>query len=254
MGKLIAGVQLYTLRDFCKSVSDTADTFKKVKEMGYNVVQISGVSEPKDVKEMKKILDDNGLIACSTHTGYERIVNETEKVIEEHKILGCEAIICPGLPKELHNKDGYLKVGKDFEKVLPKIKESGLILGYHNHGIEFEKYDGKIGLQWLIENCEGLEAEIDTYWVQFGGGDPSFWIEYFSGRVSETHFKDMGIIKNQQVMPPIGEGNLNWERIVECCKKAGVKYCLVEMDKCTIDPFEGLKISLENMKKWGIET
>jgi len=64
----------------------------------------------------------------------------------------------------------------------------------------------------------------------------------------------MGIIKNQQVMPPIGEGNLNWERIVESCKKAGVKYCLVEMDRCTIDPFEGLKISLENMKKWGIET
>jgi len=44
------------------------------------------------------------------------------------------------------------------------------------------------------------------------------------------------------------------QRIVESCKKAGVKYCLVEMDRCTIDPFEGLKISLENMKKWGIET
>jgi len=65
MGKLIAGVQLYTLRDFCKSVSDTANTLKKVKEIGYNVVQVSGVSEPEDVKEMKKIIDDNGLVACS---------------------------------------------------------------------------------------------------------------------------------------------------------------------------------------------
>lgn len=248
-----AGVQMYTLRDFCKSVSDTAATLKKVKEMGYNVVQISGVSEPEDVNEMKKLLDDNGLFGCSTHTSYQRIVEETDKVIEEHKILGCEAVVCPGLPKELHNKEGYLKVAKDFEKAIQKIKENGLILGYHNHGIEFERYDGKPGLEILIESCDGLEAEIDTYWVQFGGGDPSFWIEKFSGRVSETHFKDMGIIENQQVMPPIGEGNLNWERIVESCKKAGVKYCLVEMDRSTIDPFDALKISLENMKKWGIE-
>jgi len=247
-----AGVQMYTLREFCKTAKDTSETMKKVKEMGFNIIQASAITEPKDPKELKKIADDNGLIICSTHTPYQRIVEETEKVIEEHKILGCEAIMCPGLPKELHNKEGYLKVAKEFEKVLPKIKENGLILGYHNHGIEFERYDGKTGLEILIENCEGLEAEIDTYWVQFGGGDPAFWIERFSGRVSETHFKDMGIIDNQQVMPPIGEGNLNWERIVESCKKAGVRYCLIEMDKTTIDPFESLKISLENMKKWSI--
>jgi len=247
-----AGVQMYTLREFCKTPKDTSETMKKVKEIGFNIIQASGITEPKDPKELKKIADENGLTICSTHTSYQRIIEETEKVIEEHKILGCEAIICPGLPKELHNKEGYLKVAKDFEKVLPKIKENGLILGYHNHGIEFERYDGKTGLEILIENCEGLEAEIDTYWVQFGGGDPSFWIERFSGRVSETHFKDMGIIDNQQVMPPIGEGNLNWKRIVESCKKAGVRYCLIEMDRSTIDPFEALKISLENMKKWSI--
>jgi len=252
MEKLIAGVQLYTLRDFCKSVSDTSNTLKKVKKIGYNVVQVSGISEPKDVKELKKILDDNGLISCSTHTGYERIVNETEKVIEEHKILGCEGIVCPILPSELHNKEGYIKVGNEFKKIIPIIKKNGFILAYHNHGIEFEKYNGKIGLEILLETCQELEPEIDTYWVQYGGGDPSYWIDKYSKRISEVHFKDMGIIQNKQVMPPIGEGNLNWKKIVESCKNSRVKYCLVEMDTCTIDPFDALKISLENMKKWGI--
>ena len=247
------GVQLYTLRDFTKTAKETAETLKKVKEMGYNIVQVSAVGEPKDAKELRKLLDDNGLIAVSTHTGYEAIVKETEKVIEEHKILGCEAIICPGLPMELHNKEGYIKVGKDFSKVIGKIKESGLILAYHNHGIEFERYEGKMGLEILMENCPELEAEIDTYWVQYGGGDPAYWIERFKDRVSEVHFKDMGIIRNRQVMPPIGEGNLNWERIIEACKQANVKYCLVEMDAPTIEPFEALRISLINLKKFGLE-
>jgi len=253
MAKLVAGLQMYTLRDFCKTPEDIAKTLEKVSKIGYKVIQISGMA-PMDPKELKKILDDNGLYACSSHTGYQEIVNEIGKVIDQHKILGCEGIICPGLPGEFHNKEGYIKVAKDFEKVIIKIKENGLILGYHNHGIEFERYDGKTGLEILMENCSGLEVEIDTYWVQYGGGDPCFWIEKFSGRVSETHFKDMGIIKNSQVMPPIGEGNLNWGKIVKACKKAKVKYCLVEMDNPTIEHFEAVKLSIENMKKFGIKT
>lgn len=248
------GVQLYTLRDFCKSVKDTENTLKRVKEMGYKYVQISAVSEPKDVKELKKILDDIGLKAVSTHTGYERIINQTEKVIEEHKILDCEAIFCPGLPIELHNKDGYLKVADEFNNIIEKIKENGLILGYHNHAVEFERYNGKTGLEILLDNCPELSAEIDTYWVQYGGGDPAYWIEKYKGRVSQVHFKDMGIISNQQVMPPIGDGNLNWQRIIKVCKKSKVKYCLVEMDAPTIDPFDALKKSLENLTLFGIKS
>jgi sugar phosphate isomerase/epimerase len=248
-----AGVQLYTLREFCKTVDDTKNTLKKIKEMGYRYVQISAVSEPKDIRELKKILDDNGLRAVSTHTGYERIINETEIVIEEHKILGCKAIFCPGLPRELHNKEGYLKVAEEFNKIIEKIIENGLVLGYHNHAIEFERYEGKTGLEILLDNCPKLEAEIDTYWAQYGGADPSFWIEKYKGRVSQVHFKDMGIINNQQVMPPIGDGNLNWERIIKICKKAKVKYVLIEMDKPTIEPFEALKKSLENLKNFGIK-
>lgn len=251
MTKLIIGLQMYTLRDFCKTPKDISATAKKISKIGYRTIQASGMA-PIGTKELKKILDDNGLYACSTHTGYEQIVNEIDRIIEEHKVLGCEAIMCPGLPGELHNKQGYLKVAKDFERVLPRIKSNGLILGYHNHAIEFERYDGKTGLEILLENCADLQAEIDIYWVQYGGADPSFWIDKYSGRVSEIHFKDMGIDKNKQVMPPIGAGNLNWEAILSVCKKSGVRYCLIEMDNPTIDPFEAVRISFKNMRNWGL--
>lgn len=251
MGKMIIGAQMYTLRDYCKTPADVARTLEKVRKMGYRVIQISAMAKM-DPKELKKLLDDNGLSACSTHVGYPEIVKETNRIVEEHKILGCEAAICPGLPMELHNEDGYLKVSRNFQKVLARFQEAGLALAYHNHAIEFQRYGGKTGLEILLDNCPALEAEIDTYWVQHGGGDPAFWIEKYTGRVSQTHFKDMGIIKNQQVMPPIGNGNLNWKRLVQACQKAGTRYCLVEMDTPTIDAFETLRISFENMKAWGL--
>ena len=87
MGELIAGVQMYTLREYCKTPSDSANALKKVREMGYKVVQVSGMAEPKDVKAMKKILDDNGISACSTHTGYQRIVEEIELGIYEDESI-----------------------------------------------------------------------------------------------------------------------------------------------------------------------
>ena len=253
MDRLIAGIQLYTLRGFCKDLKGIEETFKKIRKIGYRAVQISGIGEI-DFKELKKILDDNGLYACSTHTPYERIINETEKVIEEHKILGCEGIFCPGLPKELRKgKEGYLEAAKEFKKVIKKIKKEGLILGYHNHGVEFERFGKKTGLEILLDGCKELEVEIDTYWVQYGGGDPAYWIEKYSGRVSQIHLKDMGIIDNKQVMPPIGDGNLNWERIIKACRKAKVKYCLVEIDEPTIEPFEAIERSLKFLKKFGIK-
>ncbi|MCX8082845.1 MAG: sugar phosphate isomerase/epimerase [bacterium] len=247
------GVQMYTLRDYCGTVKDTAETLKKVRNIGYKVVQISGMAEPKDVKEMKKLLDDNGLYPCSTHIDYNRLLKEVDAAIEEHKILGCEAIICPGIPWELHNKEGYLKVAEEFTKVIKKLKGTGLAFGYHNHGVEFQRYDGKTGLEILLEKCKGMEAEIDTYWVQYGGGDPAYWIEKFSGRCSQLHFKDMGMIDNNQVMPPIGEGNLNWERIIKSAKKAKARYCLVEMDTPTIDAFESLKRSFDFLISMGLK-
>jgi len=254
MGKLIAGVQMYTLRDYCKTVKETAETLKKVRGLGYEVVQVSGMAEPKDMKEMKRMLDDNGLYACSTHTGYQSIIEEMDRVIEEHAMLGCEAIVCPGLPGELHSGEGYVKVAGEFSRVMGKIRKAGLVLGYHNHAIELRRYDGRAGLEILMDSCKNLHAEIDTYWIQFGGGNPAEWIEKFSGRCSQLHFKDMGMIEHKQVMPPIGEGNLNWKTIVSASRKAGVRYCLVEMDEPVMDGFQSLKISLENMLSWGIET
>ncbi|MCM8769126.1 MAG: sugar phosphate isomerase/epimerase, partial [Candidatus Omnitrophica bacterium] len=205
-----------------------------------------------EAEELKKLLDERGLFACSTHVSYQEIVTELDRVIATHKILGCEAIMCPGLPGELHNAEGYRKVAKEFSQILPRIREAGLILGYHNHGIELERYEEKTGLEILLENCPGLEAEIDTYWIQYGGGDPATWIEKYAGRVSEVHVKDMGISKNKQVMPPIGTGNLNWSRIIQACREAGVRYCLVEMDTPTVDPFQAIKISLDHLKSWGL--
>ena len=94
--------------------------------------------------------------------------------------------------------------------------------------------------------------EIDTYWIQHGGGDPASWIRKLKGRLPLVHLKDMGISKGKQVMTEVGEGNLNWQEILSACKDAGLIWYIVEQDICQRDPFESLGISLRNLKGMGL--
>jgi len=109
----------------------------------------------------------------------------------------------------------------------------------------------KMGLRGIPKEAEEIMVARDIFLSNLTGG--RLHLAHITTSNSVKLIKEAKR-KNKKITCEAAIHHLNWERIVECCKKAGVKYCLVEMDKCTIDPFEGLKISLENMKKWGIET
>ena len=246
--------QLYTLRDYLKTPPDIAKTLAEVSKIGYQAVQLSalGKIEP---KELKRILDNEGLVACATHTGLERFIKEMDAVIEEHKILGCEYTTCPGLPSQLHNAEGYRKVAADLSRAGEVLLKNGITLAYHNHAIEFKKYGDKVGLEILYSESDPryLKAELDTYWAAFGGADPAAWCLKYSGRIPLVHLKDMGFDGERQFYAEVGEGNLNWGAILSACKKAGVRWYIVEQDICQRPPLESLKISLENLHKMGLK-
>ena len=74
------GAQLYTLREFCKTIPDIVQTLKKVRKIGYTAVQVSGIG-PVDPLELAKALQDEGLTVAGTHMGWDRFLKETDAVI-----------------------------------------------------------------------------------------------------------------------------------------------------------------------------
>ena len=100
---------------------------------------------------------------------------------------------------------------------------------------------------------EVFTAEIDTYWIQHGGGDPAWWIRRMAGRSPLVHLKDMVMRGREQLMAEVGEGNLNWPAILRACKAAGVKWYIVEQDDTYgADPFVCLATSLRNLRSMGL--
>jgi sugar phosphate isomerase/epimerase len=254
MPEPMVGAQLYTLRDTLKTPEEIAQTLPRVAALGYRAVQLSALG-PIEPRRLRQLLDDAGLVAAATHVGFERLRDDLDAVVEEHQVLGCEYAAIGGLPTEYRSAEGYARFAREASEVARRMKPRGLTFGYHNHSFELERFNGRPALETLFAESdpEAFTAEIDTYWIQHGGGDPAAWIRRMKHRSPLVHLKDMAVVEGKPVMAEVGEGNLNWPAILTACREAGVRWYLVEQDVCRRDPFESLGISLRNLKAIGLE-
>jgi sugar phosphate isomerase/epimerase len=241
--------QLYTLRDYTKTLPEFAKTMQRVKLLGFNSVQISAIG-PIPPSDVAKVLKDLGMSCCATHASLDRMKTDPAGLIEELKLWGCQYTAVGGFfPKNPTTADWH-QFADDFNKVAGAFAGSGITLGYHNHSHELSRFDGKTAMQILIDRLDpSIFFEIDTYWITHGGGDPAQWIKKVAGRIPCVHLKDMGVrYPREQFMMEVGEGNLNWPAILDACKAAGVQWHIIEQDTCYRDPFESLGISLKNLQ------
>jgi sugar phosphate isomerase/epimerase len=244
------------VRDYTQTANGLASSLRKIRDIGYTAVQISGIGAVPDT-DVKAMVDDLGLTICITHTPYQALWQDIGRVVEQHRRWNCKHVAIGSMPNEFREQGeaGFRRFAAEASAVGERLSQAGLTFSYHNHSFEFVRFGLRTGLDLLYEESDPrfLQAEIDTYWVQHGGGDPAAWIRKLGLRMPAVHLKDMVIIDQAQAMAEIGEGNLNWPAILNACREAGVEWYAVEQDICRRDPFESLKISYDNLRKMGIE-
>ena len=269
MPALKLGAQLYTLREYTKTEEDFAGTIKKVADIGYKYVQVSGIGAGISAEFIKKVTEDNGVKVILTHTSLDRIKNETEKVIEEHNIFNCPGVGVGGFGGD-RSADGFKKFAEDIAPAAAKIKAAGKLFLYHNHKFEFERFNGKTGMDIIIDNSDkdAVKFTFDTYWAQAGGIDPVQFIEDYKDNIFATHLKDMTVrndkietvingkvtrtaISDNIYMTEILTGNMNFRKILKVSEENNVLWHFVELDEVYMDAFDSMKISYDNLMATG---
>lgn len=249
------GAQLYTVRDFCRTPEDFAETLKKIADIGYTEVQVSGTCayQPEWLKEQ---LESTGLSCVITHYDINMIKNDPVRAVRENAVFGCRHIgigSMPGGASGLENFDAFVS---DYLPAAEKVKENGGYLMYHNHHFEFNHVSpGVTYLERLAEifPAETLGFTLDTYWVQVGGGSPCEWLRRLSGRVPCIHLKDLAMSGTEQHMAAVGCGNINFDSVLAAASDAGTEHLLVEQDDCYgEDQFGELKKSYLWLRSRGI--
>lgn len=243
------GAQFYSIRDNTTTPEDLREAFRKIKNIGYEIVQMSAICSIAP-ELLKSYSEEFSLPITCTHSPYDRIVNDTDALINEHKIYGCPTIGLGSMPNEFRDGGVYDFVDS-LREPIRKIKEAGLSFAYHNHAFEFEKIDEKLIYDILIDELPDLNFIIDTYWFKYAGYD---YIEYIkrigADRIKNIHLKDMES-EPQGNICPCGNGIIDFTPVIRLCDEMGIENALVEQDNApeTGDSIAQMRISYENINK-----
>lgn len=256
------GLQLYTIRDAMSA--DVPGTLKKLSDMGYKNLEPASYSEGKfynyKPSEFKKMANDLGMDIVSSHAAVEStgITPENAKLMADaHAELGVKYCIQPWVNEADRTIDTYKRMIADWNKVGEIMKTNGIQFGYHNHNFEFATLDGVVPYYdiFMPEMDPALiTMELDLFWANKAGQDPVEMFNKYPGRFQLLHFKDMktnqppfyDVVKDD--ICSVGEGVIDFKRILAAKDVAGMKYFFVEDDnQGNGKPFEGIATSINNI-------
>lgn len=249
------GAQYYTIHKFCQTIEDFEESCRKVKEIGYNYVQLSGIGNF-SADEIKPILDKYDLKTLCTHRPVTNYIENLDSEIEFHKKLNCKIAGVGAMPGFNVKSETMEEFIKNFKPVVKRLSEEGIIFAYHNHAFEFEKINGKFAFEVLCEHMENdnFRTILDVYWLAYAGINPAKFIREHKDNIACVHFKDIRIADNKPQYAEVGNGNIDWDDVIAACEEVGVGYVLVEQDDNHMDndPFKSLKFSYNFLKEKGI--
>jgi sugar phosphate isomerase/epimerase len=262
----LGGLALYTVRN--EMAKDAKETLKAVAEAGYQNIESAGYEgglfygmSPGD---FKSLLAELNLTPLSAHQGSVTLEN-ADQMMADVKAAGFEYFVVPIPPMGMFTFDmetrtmgmtgGAEKLAEILNTLGKKASTVGLKLLYHNHDFEFmEDENGVVVIDYLLQNCDPkfVNFQMDLYWVTRAGADPLDYFERYPGRFIAWHVKDMD---EQGRFAPVGEGTIDFGRILAAKEQSGMEYYMVEQDMTFdgLEPLEAIKISRKAVEEIGFE-
>lgn len=253
------------------------EAVRKVKEIGYNAVEISGHFECSDafVSELCRARDDFGVEVCALNVAFNgqfpvkphplgefrqlTVLDRFDDVVDFCNRLGCRYVRCAGLPAaNLDTADKVRQYCAVTEDLCRRLAAHGLKLCIHNHDTEFCKVEGKFLFDWLFELAPSVFFEFDVKNALFAGMNPEKLMDKIAGRMPLIHFEDLKVLpladpRTKKVVGCApGEGNIDMPAFLDQAARCGNEYMIVEMSNFFgMDVYDGMKLAAENMKAAG---
>jgi sugar phosphate isomerase/epimerase len=250
MADVPIALQLYTVRE--DAARNFVGTLDQVAAIGYTGVELNGYG-PLTPADLRAKFDALGLAVAGSHVALVRLENELDAVVAECRTLQCPTVVCPVLPAERRTEDGFRQLASSLNAIGRTVTASGLTLCYHNHAFEFEtEIDGIAAYDWLMANTDPalVQIEIDAFWVQKAGRDPTAYIEKYRGRVPLVHLKDM-TADAAQTFAPVGAGSVDFAPLFAAAERGGVQWYIVEQDRAEGSAIEAARTSWTNLRAMG---
>ena len=236
------GFQVWTIRK--ELIEDFPGTLKKMATLGYSEVEMcsplgysmAGFKPLNDMSgtEMKKFIEDAGLVCSSSHFTGPELRDSLDDRIEWASQIGMKQMAqsMPSINLRSATMDDWRQAAQDLNKIGEKTKAAGIQMVYHNHQFEFAEIDGQLIYPVLMEE---LDADLVKMQFQVAVIEQGFkaqdYIRKYPGRFISAHLADYSTEKEEQV--PLGQGIVDWEDFFKAASEEGIRNYFVEMDPDT---------------------
>lgn len=236
------GLQLYSVRAECKA--NFLGTIEEVSKIGYQGVEFAGYWD-RSAKEIRKMLDDNGLVTCGTHTSYESVLpDKIKETIEFNQIIGNKFVIVPYMTGKTRQE--WLDKATLFNDLAEQLKPPGMWIGYHAHSHDFQNIEGESAWDTFFGNTKPeVIMQLDTSNCRDGGADPVEVLHKYPGRTRSIHLKPNGT--GPEAI--IGEDKINWQDVFDFCETKGNTQWYVIEHETSKNPLDTVRRTFEVLKK-----
>ena len=256
MGKIPIGLELYSVRH--DLAEDVRGTLEAVADMGYDGVEFAGAPQHSG-EELRKLLDEFGLICCGWHTPFNLVQDDTlDETIALNKVVGNKYVIIPGIPGNLVSTlADWRKMADFFNQLADKLAPHGMMTGYHNHHTEFKPMDGGIPWDTFFGNTKKeVIMQFDLGNALYGGADLVAIMDKYPGRATTIHLKPYSKEAGKDdprlgFQPIIGDDSVPWKEIFKRCESTGTKWYIVEYESDAYPPLESVERCLKSLRAMG---
>ena len=237
-------LQLYSIRDYIKKVG-LAKALSDVARIGYEGVEFAGYYGNTSA-QLRKMLADNGLVACGTHVHKDAFGPDKVKKTCEFELGYGNTFICsPGggnFPAKDEDLDEFMKKLVDFyNKGAEEAAKFGCKVGLHNHMREFQLKlkDGTLYWDYFFSKTLPIvQMEQDVGWTTCAGFDPCEQYVKYPGRSFTLHAKENGMGKDVKQFDAIlgqpgkpGAVGVDWDKLFKATDADGVEWYVVECER-----------------------
>lgn len=186
-------------------------------------------------KEMKQIINDNGMQLESTHYTMNELRNNLDDRIKFANESGQKQMILSsfGLPKNATMSD-WMKAADELNKIGEKTRKAGIQTGFHNHHTEFAKIDDVLIYDALLKQFDPelvkMQFQVAVINIGFKAAD---YFNRYPGRFISAHLADYSVLGQKSVA--LGKGIVDWKEFFDATGKGGLKNIFVEMDQETFN-------------------
>ncbi len=254
------GLQLYTIRQLCDK--NLASALQQVAAIGYRNVEVGGTDNlwGRRPRDLRKMFCDNCLVCVSAPVSAEMMKSSWQKTVDQLAELGALYAVGPGEDAALEpSLSAIRRRAEQFNRLGEQCQKSGLRLAFHCHNRCFRVVDGVVAYDGMLQHTDPryVDMEMDCFWTTLAGKDPVAYFHRYPGRFALLHIKDLkpGFARTtgplhtkRNPFTEVGRGIINWRRIFAAGREGGLRYYMVEQDRCDRPPIDSIKISYNYLR------